>query len=119
VMHAVATLAWRVTKPEKKRPLFLTFSNACGRCGRCIDACSLYEAKTAAEAPVFKLKRFYKMIATRTLTAAEIRLIAEQTAQCTLCGLCGSVCPFSFNFVDLYKELLASASKIIHAPSAE
>jgi ferredoxin len=118
VRHALATLVWRLTSPERKHALFLTFSDACGRCGRCVEVCSLYEAtKGAIEAPVFKLKRFYKMIATRSVTADEIKSIAQQTAQCTMCGLCGGVCPFSFNFVDLYKELLAYASKGIPVPS--
>jgi ferredoxin len=118
VRHALATMVWRFTSPEKKHALFMTFSDACGRCGRCVEVCSLFEAtKGATEAPIFKLKRFYKMIATRSLTADEVRSIAEQTAQCTMCGLCGGVCPFSFNFVDLYKELLAYASKAIPVPS--
>jgi ferredoxin len=118
VRHGLAVLMWRFTDPEKKHAQFLTFSDACGRCGRCVEFCSLYEAtKGAGVAPVLKVRRYFKMIAAGSLTESEVKSIAEQTAACTMCGLCVAVCPFSFNFVDLYKELLAYASKVIPVPS--
>jgi ferredoxin len=114
IRHAVATITWRLTSTENKHALFSTFSDACGRCGRCVEVCPLYEATGGAgvEAPVLKLKRYYKMIAAGTLAASEIKFIAEQTAVCILCGLCVGVCPFSFNFVDMYKELLRYANRV-------
>jgi heterodisulfide reductase subunit D len=110
---------WRLTNPENKHALFLAFSDACGRCGRCVEVCPLYEAMSGVklEAPVLKIRRYYKMIATRSLPASGIRSIAEQTAVCTMCGLCAGVCPFSFNFVDMYKELLAYANKVLPMPT--
>ena len=114
VRHALATVLWRLTSPERKQALFLTFSDACGRCGRCVEVCPLYEATDGlkVEAPVLKLRRYFKMVATKSLAASEIKLIAEQTAACTLCGLCVGVCPFSFNFVNMYKDLLTYASSL-------
>jgi ferredoxin len=114
VRHGVATVMWRLASPEKKHALFTAFSNACGRCGRCVEVCPLYEAMAGAavEAPVLKLRRYFKMIATGSLRASEVKSIAEQTAVCMLCGLCAGVCPFSFNFMDMYKELLAYANKL-------
>jgi ferredoxin len=114
VRHAVATVMWRLTSPENKHSVFSTFSDACGHCGRCVEVCPLYEATGGArvEAPVLKLRRYYKMIASDTLPASEVKSIAEQTAVCTMCGLCVGVCPFSFNFVEMYKELLAYAGKV-------
>jgi ferredoxin len=118
VRHALATVVWRLASPQQKFTLFSTFSDACGRCGRCIEVCSLYEAtKGSVEAPVFRLRRLYKTILKRSLTEDELRSAAEQATQCTLCGLCVGVCPFSFNFVDLSKELLAYANKVIPLPS--
>jgi ferredoxin len=119
VRHGVATVIWRLTSPEKKRALFMAFSNACGRCGRCVEVCPLYEAMegAAVEAPVLKLRRYFKMVGTGSLPASEVKSIAEQTAVCMLCGLCTGVCPFSFNFVDMYKDLLAYANKLYPAAS--
>jgi Fe-S oxidoreductase len=71
----------------------------------------------SAVAPVLKVRRYFKMIAPGSLTANEVKSIAEHTAACTLCGLCAAVCPFSFNFVDLYEELLAYANKAVPVPS--
>jgi ferredoxin len=114
VRHALATVVWRLTSPEKKHSIFMAFSDACGRCGRCVEVCPLYEATGGAqvEAPVLKLKKYFRMIASGSLPMSEVKSIAEQTAACTMCGLCVGVCPFSFNFVDMYKELLAYANKV-------
>jgi len=121
VRHALATIVWRLTSPEKRQAIFLTFSNACGRCGRCVEVCPFYEATDGAkvEAPVLKLRRYFTMIAAKSLPAGEIKSIAEQTAACALCGLCTGVCPFSFNFVDMFKDLLAYAKKLHPVPSLE
>ena len=121
VRHALATVVWRLTSPEKKHAVSLTFSDACGRCGRCVEVCPLYEATDGAkvEAPVLKLRRYFRMVATRSLSAGEVKSIAEQTAACTLCGLCVGVCPFSFNFVDMYKDLLGYANKIYAIPAPQ
>jgi ferredoxin len=114
VKQAVAAVAWRLTNPQNKYATFLTFSDACGRCGRCAEVCPLYEAtgETEVEAPVLKLRKYFRMVAKGSLPASEVKSIAEQTAVCMLCGLCVSVCPFSFNFVDMYKWLLAYANKL-------
>jgi ferredoxin len=114
VRHALATVVWRLASPEKKHAIFMAFSDACGRCGRCVEVCPMYEATGGAEveAPVLKLKRYFKKVASGSLAASEIKSIAEQTATCTMCGLCVGVCPFSFNFVSMYKELLAYANKV-------
>ena len=114
VRHAVATVMWRFTGPEKRHQIFMAFSDGCGRCGRCVEVCPLYEAMDGAlvEAPVLKLRRYFRMIAAGSLPASEVKSIVEQTAVCTICGLCAGACPFSFNFVDMYKDLLAYANKL-------
>jgi ferredoxin len=114
VRHALATVVWRLTSAEKRQAVFLRFSDACGRCGRCVEVCPLHEATDEAEseAPVVKLRRYFMMLAKKSLPASEVKSIAEQTTACTLCGLCVGVCPFSFNFVDMYKDLLAYAEKV-------
>jgi NAD-dependent dihydropyrimidine dehydrogenase PreA subunit len=118
VRHALATVVWRFTSTEKKHALFSTFSDACGRCGRCVEICSLYEAtKGTSQSPIVKLKKYFKAIATRSLTGEEIRSIGEQTALCTMCGLCAGVCPFSFDFVGMYKELLAYIGRAVPVTS--
>jgi len=119
VRHGLATVVWRLTNPEKRHALFMAFSDACGRCGRCVEVCPLYEAMNGAEveAPVLKLKRYFRMVATGSLPASEVKSIVEQTAVCTMCGLCVGVCPFSFNFVEMYKDLLANANKLYPAAS--
>jgi ferredoxin len=119
VRHALATVVWRLTSPLKRHALFMAFSNACGRCGRCVEVCPLYEAMNGApvEAPVLKLRRYFRMIARGSIPASEIKSIAEQTTVCTMCGLCVGACPFSFNFVSMYKDLLAHANKLYPAAS--
>jgi len=119
VRHGLATVVWRLTNPEKRHALFMAFSDACGRCGRCVEVCPLYEAMEGAmvEAPVLKLRKYFRMVATGSLPASEVKSIAEQTAVCTMCGLCVGVCPFSFNFVDMYKDVLAYANKLYPAAS--
>ncbi len=121
VRHALATVMWRTLSPGRKEAIFLTFSDACGRCGRCVEVCPLYEAMDGArvEAPVLKLRKYFRMVATGSLAAGEIKSIAEQTTVCTLCGLCAGVCPFSFNFVDMYKALLSYANKIYAIPAPQ
>jgi ferredoxin len=113
VRHGLATVAWRLASLENRHALFMAFSNACGRCGRCVEVCPLYDAMNGAEieAPVVKLRRYFRLIASGSMTASEVKSIAEQTAVCTMCGLCAGVCPFSFNFVDMYKDLLDNANK--------
>jgi ferredoxin len=69
------------------------------------------------EAPVLKLRTYFRLIARGSLPASEIKSISEQTAVCTMCGLCVGACPFSFNFVSMYKDLLAHANKLYPAAS--
>ena len=119
VRHGLATVVWRLSSTEKKHSLFLTFSDACGRCGRCVEFCAYHELRGGGkvEAPVLKLRRYSKMIANRSLPVSEVKALTEHIAACTMCGLCTGVCPFSFNFVDMYKELLLYASKVVPTTS--
>jgi len=114
IRHGLATVVWRLSDPDKKHALFLTFSDACGRCGRCVEFCAYHELRSGGkvEAPVLKLRRYFKMLENRSLPASEVKALTEHITACTMCGLCTGVCPFSFNFIDMYKELLAYASKI-------
>ncbi|MGA1975058.1 MAG: 4Fe-4S dicluster domain-containing protein [Conexivisphaerales archaeon] len=118
VRHGVATLYWRFTKPDSRTGM-LAFASACGKCGRCVEVCPAYEAfnKDPMEAPVLKLRKYYQIRRTRKLTEPEIRYVSEQMATCTECNLCAGVCPFSFNYMAMYRAMLEDAKQI--APSTQ
>jgi ferredoxin len=118
VRHGIATIYWRFTKQDSGAAM-LSFSSACGKCGRCVAVCPTYEAfnKDPMEAPVLKLRKFYQIRRTRKLTQAEVRYVSEQMAVCTQCNLCSGVCPFSFNYVAMYAQMLKDVKQI--APSAQ
>ena len=103
VRHGLATVVWRFTSP-KKEAIFTTFSDACGRCGRCLAVCG--------QAPLFSLRRYSKMLADKSVPAAEIKSLTERLEACRFCGLCVAVCPFSFNFVDLRKRLISLTNEL-------
>jgi len=113
VRHGIATLYWRFTKPETGTNT-LSFASACGRCGRCVEVCPAYEAfnRDPMEAPVLKLRKYYQIRRTRKLTPTEVRYVSEQMATCTECNLCAGVCPFSFNYVAMYRAMLDDAKQI-------
>jgi len=113
VRHGIATLYWRFTKPDSGTSM-LSFASACGRCGRCVEVCPTYEAfnKDPMEAPVLKLRKYYQIRRSRKLTPTEVRYVSEQMATCTECNLCAGVCPFSFNYVAMYRQMLEEAKQI-------
>lgn len=112
--HALATIVWRLYGTAKTMSNPSIFSDACGRCGKCVDACPLFEAYNGREeeAPALKLRKYLKKLATEDLSVEEKKKIVEDVYVCTLCGLCVGVCPYSFNFVDLYKTLLAQVNEL-------
>jgi ferredoxin len=99
VRHALATVVWRFTSPEKTA-IFTTFSDACGSCGRCLAICP-------RGAPILTLRRYARIAAARTISAAQIKSLTEELAGCRLCGICTAACPFSFNFVDFRLHLIS------------
>lgn len=113
VRHALATIVWRIYGTTKTMSNPSIFSDACGRCGKCVEACPLFEAyEREEEAPALKLRKYLKKLATEDLSVEEKKKIVEDVYVCTLCGLCVGVCPYSFNFVDLYKKLLAQVNEL-------
>lgn len=120
VRHAVATIAWRFTKADSTPTMgqqwgtAMVFKDACGKCGRCVEVCPAYEAFNGnkMEAPVVKLRKYYQIHRSRKLTPSEIRYLSEQMAVCTQCNLCAGVCPFSFNFVVMYQDMLAHSQQL-------
>lgn len=119
VRHAVATIAWRLTKDStptmgEQWGIAMVFRDACGKCGRCVEVCPTFEAFNGdkMEAPVIKLRKYYQIHRSRKLTPSEIRYVSEQMAVCAQCDLCAGVCPFSFNFVPMYQDMLAHALKM-------
>jgi len=118
VRHGIATIYWRFTKQDSGAAM-LSFSSACGKCGRCVAVCPSYEAYNhdPMEAPVLKLRKYYQIRRTRKLTPAEIKYVSEQMGTCTACNLCAGVCPFSFNYVAMYNAMLQEAKQI--APAAQ
>jgi ferredoxin len=120
VRHAVATIAWRLTKADSMPTMgqqwqtAMVFKDACGKCGRCVEVCPTFEAFNGdkMEAPVVKLRKYYQIHRSRKLTPSEIRYVSEQMAVCAQCNLCSGVCPFSFNFVPMYQDMLAHALKM-------
>jgi ferredoxin len=114
IRHAVATIAWRVIKPESRPTGLMVFADACGKCGRCIEVCPTFKAfnNSPIEAPIIKLRKYYQMHRSKRFTPSEIRLLSEQLATCAQCNLCAGVCPFSFNYAALYQEMLRNAQQL-------
>ncbi len=84
---------------------------------RCLD-CGFFADKAHAEPPLLTLRRYSKMIADKSVPAAEIKSVTERLEACRLCGLCVAVCPFSFNFVDVRKRLISLANELHPEPLA-
>ena len=120
VSHAVATIGYRLTKTDSMPTMgaewatAMVFKDACGKCGRCVEVCPTYEAFNGdiMEAPVVKLRKYYQIHRSRKLTPSEIRYVSEQMAVCAQCNLCAGVCPYSFNFVVMYQDMLAHAQQL-------
>jgi len=120
VRHAVATIGWRLTKSDSMPTMgeqwgtAMVFRDACGKCGRCVEVCPTFEAFNGdkMEAPVIKLRKYYQIHRSRKLTPSEIRYVSEQMAVCAQCNLCAGVCPYSFNFVVMYQDMLAHAQQL-------
>lgn len=111
--HALATIVWRIYGKEKVTANPLIFASACGRCGKCIEVCPLYEAYGKEdEAPALKLRMYLKKLTAENVNVEEKKKIAEEVYVCTLCGLCVGVCPYTFNFVEVYKKILAQTNML-------
>lgn len=108
--HAFATLYRNLGPvPEEK----FSFSDACGNCGRCINVCPVFTAfgEERRDAPNQKLKNL-RQIMEGSLTINELKDVVEDTYVCSFCGLCVGVCPYSFDHVNLYKELLGQVDEL-------
>ena len=117
VRHTVATIIWSLKNRKKAGIDYILFSDACGRCGKCIEVCPLYESfREDGEAPALKLRKYLKKIHEGSLSLDEKKKIVELMCVCTLCGLCVGVCPYSFRFVDVYRELLEQVNKMYSLP---
>jgi ferredoxin len=114
VRHAVGSIAWRLTDPESKPTSAMVFRDACGKDGRCVEVCPAFEAFNGniMEAPVIKLRKYYEIQRSRKLTPSEVRYVSEQMAVCAQCNLCAGVCPYSFNYVAMYYDMLAHAQEL-------
>lgn len=109
VRHLMGTIGWRVFSMTGAMPaIYYSFSDGCGKCGKCIEVCPVYEAHGEREedAPSLKLRKYLKMLATQKLSLNEVKKVAEDVYVCTLCGLCVGVCPYSFPYVSLYRDVL-------------
>jgi NAD-dependent dihydropyrimidine dehydrogenase PreA subunit len=124
VRHLLGTIGWRVFSITGAMPaIYYSFSDGCGKCGKCIEVCPLYEAhgERDEDAPALKLRKYLKMLATQKLSLTQVKRVAEDVYVCTLCGLCVGVCPYSFPYVSFYKDLLKyvnSLYKKVEIPTA-
>lgn len=110
VAHAYATLLYRFT--DRRSPAaFSTFSRACARCGQCIEICPQYEASNGnpEEAPALKVRRYLDQLR-KGASLQTAKATIENIYLCAECGLCVSVCPYSFRHYDLYMELLETVN---------
>ena len=114
VKHAVATIVYRFNIRGSHYPaVFTAFSSACGRCGKCVEVCPIYDAtnERPAQAPALKVRKYLKAFK-KGASLKERKSMAEDIYVCALCGLCVAVCPYSFRHYDLYMSLLAEVNKL-------
>jgi ferredoxin len=113
--HLLGTIAWRVFGMTGAKPaIYYSFSDACGKCGKCNEVCPVYDALGGREedAPSVKLRKYLKRLAGKELSVAELKKVVEDVYVCTLCGLCVGVCPYSFPYVDFYRDVLAHVNSL-------
>lgn len=112
VAHAFNTILYRFSDP-RSTPAFQAFNTACGRCGKCIEVCPQYRGQNEKPeyAPSLKVRRYLSAFK-KGAPPKELRSMIEEVYDCTLCGLCVSVCPYSFRHYDLYMEMLTQANSL-------
>ena len=78
-----------------------------------MEICPLYEATNGKpeEAPALKVRHYLSQMR-KTTSVDELKAIAENVYVCALCGLCVSVCPYSFRHYNLYTSMLSYVNKI-------
>jgi heterodisulfide reductase subunit D len=89
---------------------------ACSRCGECVDECPVYQ-QTADNftAPGYKIKKMRPIINKRLFSflsnpsSGDIKNLTRGLYECTLCGRCASVCPYTYDLVDLWERARESA----------
>lgn len=89
---------------------------ACSRCGECVDVCPVYdETGDKYTAPGFKIKKMRGMMTKKLVPfagktdAESVKKVAKGLYECTLCGRCWSVCPYSYDLVGLWEKSRESA----------
>jgi ferredoxin len=120
VAHALATVVYRFNvKGARSVASFQAFNSACARCGKCVEVCPLYQASNERpqEAPALKVRRYLNVFR-KGAPLNELKSMAEDIYMCALCGLCVSVCPYSFRHYDLYTTLLAQVNKVMEGGQA-
>lgn len=89
---------------------------ACSKCGECVDECPVYQ-QTADNytAPGFKIKKMRPIINKQLFSflsnpsAGDTKNLARGLYECTLCGRCATVCPYTYDLVDLWERARESA----------
>ncbi|MCW4040262.1 MAG: (Fe-S)-binding protein [Candidatus Bathyarchaeota archaeon] len=89
---------------------------ACSKCGECVDECPVYQ-QTADNytAPGFKIKKMRPIITKQLFSflsnpsSGDIKNLTRGLYECTLCGRCASVCPYTYDLVDLWERARESA----------
>ncbi|OKY78013.1 MAG: Fe-S oxidoreductase subunit, GlpC family [Candidatus Methanohalarchaeum thermophilum] len=104
VRHGFASVYRSLGKKPKEKT---TFTDACAMCGKCIEVCPNYNAlEEDEEAPAYKVRRYLDKVSSGKIPKEELKTQIEDVYVCSLCGLCVGVCPYSYDHVDLYLEVL-------------
>ncbi len=114
---------------ENFSPIHLMNYDACTRCGECVKYCPTYEGRNYDRAiePRDKIIRWRdwvtrsygyraKLLGPDVIPEKEIKKYAEDLYNCTICGMCGTVCPSGLDTIEMWEANRANLVKRGNGP---